>query len=79
MKAIELFAKALEYLSGKLIKFIPKVIEVDPTDLTDKIQWVLTVPAIWQPGPRQFMRNAAVKVRQHVDQFLMGTFIHTCI
>ena len=30
---------------------------------TDDIQWVLTVPAIWTPRAKQFMREAAYEVR----------------
>ena len=26
------------------------------------VQWVLTVPAIWKPAAKQFMREAAYKV-----------------
>ena len=63
-KAIEVFAKALKYLADKLIKFIPEAVEIEIVDPTDEIQWVFTVPAIWQPGARQFMRKAAIKVRQ---------------
>ena len=29
---------------------------------TDDIQWVLTVPAIWTPKAKQFMREAAYEV-----------------
>ena len=28
----------------------------------DEIQWVLTVPAIWTDGAKQFMREAAIRV-----------------
>ena len=27
-----------------------------------KIQWIITVPAIWTPAAKQFMRKAAVQV-----------------
>ena len=52
----------MRYLTDKLIKFILETTEVEVIDATDDIQWVFTVPAIWKPGARQFMRNAAVKV-----------------
>ena len=29
----------------------------------DDIQWVLTVPAIWTPRAKQFMREAAYEVK----------------
>ena len=28
-----------------------------------KIQWIITVPAIWTPAAKQFMRKIAVEVR----------------
>ena len=31
------------------------------------IQWVLTVPAIWTPAAKQFMREAAYKVGCFLD------------
>lgn len=62
LKAIDLFSKALRYLADKLIKFIPETVGIEICDPIDDIQWVLTVPAIWTPGARQFMRKAATKV-----------------
>ena len=63
MPAIELFSLALKYLAAKLVKFIS-----DTTGLRNlhprNILWVLTVPAIWKPGARQFMRKAAYKVME---------------
>ena len=61
MKAIEVFSKALKYLADKLVSFISETTDqkrVNPSS----IQWVLTVPAIWKPGARHFMRKAAYKV-----------------
>ena len=61
MEAMEIFSKALKYLSDKLIKFITNTTgqsRLHPSN----IQWVLTVPAIWEPGARHFMRKAAYKV-----------------
>ena len=31
----------------------------------DDIQWVLTIPAIWTPKAKQFMREAAFEVRSY--------------
>ena len=60
MPAMEVFSKALRYLGDVLLRFIhdTEVIEIEDTD----IQWVLTVPAIWRPGARHFMRKAAYEV-----------------
>ena len=61
MPAIKVFSLALKCLAAKLLKFITSKIgfsNIQPRD----ILWVLTVPAIWKPGARQFMRKAAYKV-----------------
>ena len=65
MPAIEVFSKALRYLADTLLKFIhdTEVIEIEA-----EIRWVLTVPAIWRPGARHFMRKAAYEV----------TVVHIC-
>ena len=56
---MEVFSKALRYLADTLLKFIhdTEVIEIEA-----EIRWVLTVPAIWRPGARHFMRKAAYEV-----------------
>ena len=59
--AIEIFSLALKYLAAKLVKFIrSKIGLIEPRDIV----WVLTVPGIWKPGARQFMRKAAYKVME---------------
>ena len=71
MPAIEVFSLALKYLADKLIKFIldrKGYGVIDPSS----IQWVLTVPAIWKPGARQFMRKAAYKVMLILLSFDVG-------
>ena len=64
MPAIKVFSLALKYLAAKLMKFISVstgMAVIHPSS----ILWVLTVPAIWKPGARQFMRKAAYKVTEH--------------
>ena len=65
MPAITVFSKALKYLGDKITKFIKdtKVVE-HPKEIT----WVITVPAIWQPGARHFMRKAAYAVSFFIMQ-----------
>lgn len=63
MPAIQIFSLALKYLADKMIKFIAET-KGDCAIETSCFQWVLTVPAIWKPGARQFMRKAAYKVTQ---------------
>ena len=63
MPAIKVFSQALKYLAAKLMLFISDKIGLRKLQPRN-ILWVLTVPAIWKPGARQFMRNAAYKVME---------------
>ena len=67
--AIEVFSKALKYLKDKLIDFIVNKIEGLGIRDSKDIKWVLTVPAIWKPGARHFMREAAYRVRIITEWF----------
>lgn len=61
MEALTVFTEALRYLKKDAMKTIAKTTEgreFIPSDFT----WVLTVPAIWDPSAKQFMRKAATKV-----------------
>jgi hypothetical protein len=62
MPAIQVFSKALKYLKDKLMDFIESKMEGLGITDSDDIRWVLTVPAIWKPGARHFMREAAYRV-----------------
>ena len=59
MRALDVFSASIRYMNGevweKLQNAIMKIKESD-------IHWVLTVPAIWEDGAKQFMRLAANKV-----------------
>ncbi|XP_035689275.1 heat shock 70 kDa protein 12A-like [Branchiostoma floridae] len=59
LRAIDVFAHALRFLKDQALDVMRERTDVNFT--TDDIQWVLTVPAIWQPSARQFMRDAAYK------------------
>lgn len=59
-----MFALSIEFLKDEAIK----ILALDTGDdqfKADDIQWVLTVPAIWTPAAKQFMREAANQVRLH--------------
>ena len=63
LPAIDVFSKALAFLADKLTTFIRTTLEGGKDVLEQSgIQWVITVPAIWSPRARQFMRKAAYKV-----------------
>ncbi|XP_045205238.2 heat shock 70 kDa protein 12A-like isoform X2 [Mercenaria mercenaria] len=58
MRAIQVFSLSINYLKNHLLKGLQtKFPEMKETD----IMWVLTVPAIWNDGSKQFMREAAQK------------------
>ena len=59
-----MFALSIKFLKDEAIK----ILALDTGDdqfKADDIQWVLTVPAIWTPAAKQFMREAANQVRLH--------------
>ena len=58
--ALTVFAHALCYFKYLCLR---ELSEISTTEITaDNIQWVITVPAIWRPSARQFMRRAATEV-----------------
>ncbi|KAK3588035.1 hypothetical protein CHS0354_012081 [Potamilus streckersoni] len=55
MPAMKVFSEAIKYLKSHLLESVhEKVLGVKDTD----IHWVITVPAIWDDGAKQFMREA---------------------
>ncbi|CAH1263359.1 HSPA12A [Branchiostoma lanceolatum] len=61
LRAVDVFADALRFLKDQALAVMRERTDVNFT--TADIQWVLTVPAIWQPSARQFMRDAAYKAQ----------------
>ncbi|KAL5011725.1 hypothetical protein ScPMuIL_010276 [Solemya velum] len=58
VSAITVFSLAIEFLKRDLLENCRNKL----TDIYERdIQWVLTTPAIWSDGAKQFMREAAVK------------------
>ena len=74
MAAIDVFSDSIKYLKDHLLRqFQGQFGERD-------VQWVLTVPAIWEDKARQFMRQAATKVkviytRIHIISTCMYIFV----
>lgn len=61
MDARVVFSHSIRYLRDKAIEIIREVTGDDGYTAVDT-QWVITVPAIWKPTAKQFMREAAYKV-----------------
>lgn len=58
-KAIDVFALSLKFIKKDLEKDLNKTgYDIEE----EEIQWVITIPAIWNPRSKQFMRMAAEKV-----------------
>ena len=58
---IKVFELSLKYIKEEAIKWLRKNFD----NPGRKIQWIITVPAIWSPAAKQTMRRAASGVRQH--------------
>lgn len=76
MLAIDVFGLVIEYLRNHLLS---RVESQDSKSMLqeDMIQWVLTVPAIWGEKAKQFMRNAAAKVRFYYLTSLKNNKLNT--
>ena len=61
VEAKTVFARSIRFLKEEALKVICRRTGDDHYNAND-IQWVLTVPAIWTPGAKQFMREAAYEV-----------------
>lgn len=62
VKALEVFSHSIKFLKDKALEVICERTGDTYFSVSD-IQWVLTVPAIWTPVAKQFMREAAYEVR----------------
>ncbi|XP_045161274.1 heat shock 70 kDa protein 12A-like [Mercenaria mercenaria] len=69
LPALEIFAHAIRYLKNKFMETIDKRIQdVQDTD----VNYVLTVPAIWDDMAKRFMRQAAVEAGITNDQLTIA-------
>ena len=62
MKALQVFTYSIYYLHTRALEVIRERTGDESFSCSD-VQWVLTVPAIWKPEAKQFMREAAYQVR----------------
>lgn len=61
MKAKTVFAHSIRFLKDEAVEIIRRETGDEGYKVED-IRWVLTVPAIWTPKAKQFMREAAYEV-----------------
>jgi hypothetical protein len=62
LPAKRVFAMVIRYLKDDLLKETEKKLTEELKE--EEIQWVLTVPAIWTPPAKQFMRECAIEVNK---------------
>lgn len=62
--ALHVFSHSIRYLKDQAIEIIQERTGDEHYSAKD-IQWVITVPAIWKPAAKQFMREAAYKVKYY--------------
>ena len=74
MNALRVFSMSIEYLKDHAIQTLGH----RATGVTEKdVHWVLTVPAIWNDNAKQFMREAAEKVKLKLFFLLIQfVFVH---
>ena len=66
LKAKTVFAHAIKFLKEEALQMIRMETKDEGYKMED-IQWVLTVPAIWTPKAKQFMREAAYEVGKRTE------------
>ena len=73
MPAMKVFACAIDYLRRHLLDMVTSR---GLGMVNDDINWVLTVPAIWNEPSKQFMREAAVQVTlgMNIQNWLLGRY-----
>lgn len=63
MKALDVFSSAIQYLKDHLQNLLIEQGMRDKNEVMKKVRWVLTVPAIWTDPAKEFMKEAAIKVK----------------
>ncbi|XP_067042599.1 heat shock 70 kDa protein 12A-like [Acropora muricata] len=61
VKALDLFSVCLAYIGDKAMECVNASDQRGRTYKSSDVQWVVTVPAIWEPTAKEFMREAAYK------------------
>uniref|UniRef100_A0A3B4YFI2 Heat shock protein family A (Hsp70) member 12A.2 n=1 Tax=Seriola lalandi dorsalis TaxID=1841481 RepID=A0A3B4YFI2_SERLL len=74
MNALKVFTSALSYLKENALTTIST--KAGKTFIASDFTWVLTVPAIWDPSAKQFMREAATRVTTFPLETVQGASWH---
>lgn len=68
MKTKDIFGHIIRYMKQRLLDDLKTR---GNTVKEDNILWVVTVPAIWNDGAKQFMREAALAVNDVIQMFMI--------
>ena len=71
---IKVFELSLKHIKEQAMKGLRKHFD----NPGRKIQWIITVPAIWSPAAKQTMRRAATGVRLLILEY-MYTYLSNCV
>lgn len=74
MKTKDIFGHIIRYMKQRLLDDLKTR---GNTVKEDNILWVVTVPAIWNDGAKQFMREAALAVKDVIQTFMI--FLHVYV
>ena len=61
MGAMKVFSESLRFLKDHALNMVSEHTGGKKFSASD-VTWVLTVPSIWEPAAKQFMREAAIQV-----------------
>lgn len=70
LDALEVFSKSLNYMREVVMDMLEKDDDTHVENNKNNIEWIITVPAIWEEVAKQFVRNAAKKVNITLYVFL---------
>lgn len=70
LDALEVFSKSLNYMREVVMDMLEKDDDTHVANNKNNIEWIITVPAIWEEVAKQFVRNAAKKVNITLYIFL---------
>ena len=68
--ALDVFAHALRYFRQHALQELSDQTSTALVD--DDVRWVISVPAIWKPPARQFMRIAAMQVLPNLSRVVVS-------
>lgn len=71
--ALDVFAHALRYFRQHALQELGD--QTSTALVEDDVRWVITVPAIWKPPARQFMRVAAIQVSLTYMYLIYSVFL----